>query len=234
MQLAEYSHQHLLRASQRRQQAIEKIRQEYYMSTSSEATSQVYLFHRVQQIFISMGKQIARSSLYALYSRHEIPYSRSITRSSALSDALILTKVLNVVLIFPIIIIPTFVLLGLLSRKLEFVHPVDNLISIFSDHVPSARSRRDRVRRRRRACSEGEWGHRRHVGRTVLRQLTTEVGRADTDRGPPAVSQVREGVPRSETRRLPRTYRRVWCLRANVTAGHCGKYKLFNGEVSFI
>ena len=100
MQLAEYSHQHLLRASQRRQQAIEKIRQEYYMSTSSEATSQVYLFHRVQQIFISMGKQIARSSLYALYSRHEIPYSRSITRSSALSDALILTKVLNVVWFF--------------------------------------------------------------------------------------------------------------------------------------
>ena len=104
------------------------------------------------------------------------------------------------------------------EKKLEFVHPVDNLISVFSDHVPSARSRRDRVRRRRRACSEGEWGHRRHVGRTVLRQLTTEVGRADTDRGPPAVSQVREGVPRSETRRLPRTYRRVWCLRANVTA----------------
>ena len=100
MQLAEYSHQHLLRASQRRQQAIEKIRQEYYMSMSSEATSQVYLFHRVQQIFISMGKQIARSSLYALYSRHEIPYSRSITRSSALSDALILTKVLNVVWFF--------------------------------------------------------------------------------------------------------------------------------------
>ena len=53
LQLAEYSHQHLLRASQRRQQAIEKIRQEYYMSTSSEATSQVYLFHRVQQIFTS-------------------------------------------------------------------------------------------------------------------------------------------------------------------------------------
>ena len=100
MQLAEYSHQHLLRASQRRQQAIEKIRQEYYMSTSSEATSQVYLFHRVQQIFTSTWKQIARSSLYALYSRHEIPYSRSITRSSALSDALILTKVLNVVWFF--------------------------------------------------------------------------------------------------------------------------------------